>query len=83
MIEYWERTRVKGTGKEVQAEEIILHRRGADVVGMAMRRNPEMTRCDRLHMSTWESFTISLKDDDGQKSRKDITHDDRREEWCW
>lgn len=83
MIEHWEKTIVSGSGEKVHAREIILHRRGADVVGMAMRRNPEMTRCDELRMSTWKSFTISLEDDNKHWSRADIPHDDRREEWNW
>lgn len=83
MIEYWERSRVTGTGEKAQAEEIILHRRGADVVGMAMRRNPEMPKCDWIHVITVEAFMQIRRDEDGRKHRTDIPHDNRKEEWCW
>lgn len=65
MVEYWERTRVKGSGEKMQAEEIVIHRRGADAVGMAMRRNPDMPKCDRISVVTEEAF-LAFRQDPGQ-----------------
>lgn len=62
MVEYWERSRVKGSGEKMQAEEIVIHRRGADAVGMAMRRNPDMPKCDRIRVVTEERFIEVLWD---------------------
>ena len=62
MVEYWERSRVKGSREKMQAEEIVIHRRGADAVGMAMRRNPDMPKCDRISVVTEERFIEVLRD---------------------
>ena len=48
MIEHWERTQVVGRGPEGdEVRETVVHRRGEDALGMAMRRNPEMAGCGK------------------------------------
>lgn len=84
MTEYWQRTTVTGTGAEgFSATETILHRRGADVLGMAMRRNPGMAGCSRFETETEEVFTVR-RDEDGRRRKYDIPRDPRGgEEWDW
>ena len=83
MIEHWEKTLVSGSGAKVYAEEVVLHRRGEDAIVMAMRRNHEMTKCDTIWTDTEEVFALDIQDKDGRAHRRDIPHDDRREEWNW
>ena len=43
MIEHWERTKVVGHGADGEiTSENVLHRRGEDALGMAMKRNPQL-----------------------------------------
>ena len=83
MIEHWERTVVSGTGENVQATEVVLHKRGADALGMAMRRNPKMPACNRITMATMEAFT-QIREDERRRTVVDIPRDDRQgEEFDW
>ena len=83
MIEHWERTVVNGIGDNVQAKEIVLHKRGADALGMAMRRNPKMPACNRIELVTMEAFT-QIREDGTRRTREEITRDDRQgEEYEW
>ena len=81
-IEHWERTTVSGSGENVQAAETVLHVRGADALGMAMRRNQALAGCSRIEMLTEEAFTV-FREQDETRRRKDISRDDRSEEWDW
>ena len=83
MIEHWERTVVSGTGENVQAKEVVLHKRGADALGMAMRRNPKMPACNIITMATMEAFT-QVREDERRRTGADIPRDDRQgEEFDW
>ena len=75
MTEYWERTEVIGKGENREAREIVLHRRGADVLGMAIRRNPKMPGCSVFILNTEEAFTEERKTYGGRRKRADIPHD--------
>lgn len=85
MTERWEKTVVIGHGAEERyTKETVLHRRGADVLGMAMRRNPVMPGCSRFEMVTEEAFTLERTDGDGRRRKADVPRDERRsEEWDW
>lgn len=84
MTERWERTVVIGRGAEDRyTKETVLHRRGADVLSMAMRRNPVMPGCDVFVMTTMPAFVLERTDEDSRR-RMDIPRDERnREEWVW
>lgn len=83
MTERWEKTVVIGRGAEDRyTKETVLHRRGEDVLGMAMRRNPMMPGCDRFEMETVEAFALERMD--GDSRRRNIPRDERKsEEWDW
>ena len=84
MIEHWERTKVVGHGPDgVITSENVLHRRGEDALGMAMKRNPELAGCSRITMDTMEAFTRE-REDDTRRTREEIQRDDRQgEEYEW
>ena len=83
MTEHWEHTKVIGRGEnDKYAVETILHRRGADALGMAMRRNPVMPGCDWFHIETTDAFLIERVMEETQP--RIIPRDERsREEWVW
>ena len=85
MIEPWERSVVIGDGENVTASETVLHKRGQDVLGMAMRRNPLMAACSRIETITVEAFTQIREDMDSGRRKADIPRDPDRnqEEWDW
>ena len=81
MIEYWERSEVKGQKDGVTVVEFVLHRRGEDPMVMACRRSHALAGCDTFSVRTDESF-IQVKEEDEQKSKEDIPGDERRaEDW--
>ena len=84
MIEHWQRTTVTGMGPDGEmASERVLHKRGDDVLGMAMKRNPELAGCSRFAMDTEEAFT-QIREEDARRSAADIPRDDRQgEELDW
>lgn len=84
MIEHWERTLVVGRGPEGdEVRETVVHRRGEDALGMAMRRNPEMAGCGKVEIRTVEAFT-RIREDETRRARAEIQRDDRQgEEYEW
>ena len=83
MIEHWQRSVVTGGGENVNAREVILHKRGQDPLNMAMRRNPDMPACSVLHVFTQEAFT-QIREDGRIRRRMEIPRDDRQgEEFDW
>ena len=84
MIEHWERTKVVGHGADGEiTSENVLHRRGEDALGMAMRRNPKMPACNIITMATTEAFT-QIREDERRRTGADIPRDDRQgEEFDW
>lgn len=83
MIEHWERSVVTGTGPEVEATETVLHRRGDDVMQMAMRRNPQLAACSTISVRTAEAFT-RIREDEKRRTPAEIPRDDRQgEEFEW
>ena len=84
MIEHWERTKVVGHGLEgMTATETVLHKRGADVLGMAMKRNQALAGCSRFTIETEEAFSQE-RAEDRRKTAAEIPRDDRQgEEWDW
>ena len=85
MTEHWERTVVTGRGPEDRyAVETVLHRRGEDVLQMAMRRNPGMAGCDRIEMQTVEAFVQECRETEERRRKADIPRSgDKAEEWEW
>ena len=85
MTEHWERTVVKGHGPDdLYAVETVLHRRGEDVLQMAMRRNPGLAGCDRIEMQTVEAFVQECREAEERRRKDDIPRDSRQgEEWDW
>ena len=85
MTEHWERTVVTGRGPEdLYAVETVLHRRGDDVLQMAMRRNPALAGCTKVEMSTVEAFVQNCRDAEAKRKREDIPRDNRSgEDWDW
>ena len=85
MKENWERTVVTGHGPEgLYAVETVLHRRGDDVLQMAMRRNPALAGCNRIEMQTLEAFIQECRDKEARRKKSDIPRDNRNsEEWDW
>lgn len=85
MTEHWERTVVKGYGAEdLYAVETVLHRRGEDVMQMAMRRNPALAGCNRVEMQTMEAFIQECREKEEKRRKEDIPRDNRQgEEWDW
>lgn len=83
MTEHWERTVVTGHGPEDRyAVETVLHRRGEDVLQMAMRRNPGLAGCNRIEMQTVEAFVQECRE--AEERRRNIPRDEQnREEWIW
>ena len=82
IYEHWEKTEVIGRGENREAREVVLHRRGADVVGMAIRRNPKMQGCDTFTLRTVSAFKLERKRDDGRRKRKDIPRDENyQKDW--
>lgn len=84
MIEHWERTKVVGHGAEgMITSENVLHRRGEDALGMAMKRNPQLAGCNRITMDTMEAFT-RIREEEPRRTQADIPRDDRQgEELEW
>ena len=82
MTEHRERSVVLGSGEHAQAREIVLHRRGEDVMRMAMRRNPELAACSTVVISTEEAFVMDRAEEE-RRMPADIPRDERREEWGW
>jgi len=83
MIEHWERSTVHGKGPEDSVTETVLHRRGEDVLGMAMRRNPQLAGCSRFEITTVEAFTRE-KTEEPRRTQAEIPRDDRQgEELEW
>lgn len=74
MIERWQKTTVTGYSREAKKDfrETVLHMRGADALGMAMRRNPDLPGCDKFWIRTEEAFQILREEDDGARKRCDI-----------
>lgn len=85
MIEHWERTVVAGRGENGRyTVETILHRRGEDALGMAMRRNPMMPGYSRFEIRTAEAFTQNRETEANRRRKDDIERDGQRlEEWDW
>lgn len=85
MTEHWERTVVTGRGPEDRyAVETVLHRRGEDVLQMAMRRNPGLAGCDRIEMQTVEAFVQECLEAEEQRKKDYIPRDSRQgKEWDW
>lgn len=83
MIEHWQRSVVSGSGENVNAREVILHKRGQDPLNMAMRRNPDMPACNVVNVFTQEAFT-QIREDGRIRRRTEIPRDDRQgEEFDW
>lgn len=83
MIEHWERSTVSGKGNDVEARETVLHRRGEDALGMAMRRNPQLAACSTIEVQTVEAFTREVAEEP-RRTGADIPRDDRQgEEFEW
>ena len=83
MIEHWQRSVVSGSGENVNAREVILHKRGQDPLNMAMRRNPDMPACSVVYVFTREAFT-QIREDERRRTRAEIPRDDRQgEEFEW
>lgn len=83
MIEHWERSVVSGTGENISASETVIHRRGEDVLRMAMRRNPELAACGRVEIRTAEAFQEDRQAEDARRP-EDIPRDRKNsEEWEW
>ena len=81
MIEHWERTMVVGQGPEGrEASETVVHRRGEDVLGMAMRRNPEMAGCSRFEMRTVEAFT-RIRDRTTRHTYRKVPEHNMSQDW--
>lgn len=85
MTEYWERSRVSGTGENGRkATEEILHRRGADPVVMACRRSNYMAGCSKFTVETGEAFIQIRAEEQSAKKRREIPKDLRNQEaWDW
>ena len=83
MIEHWERSAVIGYSADGERTcETVIHRRGEDVLGMAMRRNPELASCSRVEIRTAEAFAEERQTEDVRKP-EDIPRDRNGEEWEW
>jgi len=84
MTERWLRTMVTGKGPDgVVESEMVLHREGEDVLGMAMRRNPALAGCSTFAMDTEKAFT-QQRAEDARRTGADIPRDDRQgEEFDW
>ena len=83
MTEHWEKTIVIGRGPEDRyAKETVLHKRGADALGMAMRRNQMMPGCDWFEIETTDAFLLEKVNEDTRR-KEDIPRDKRGEEWEW
>lgn len=79
MIEHWQRSEVTGTGENIKVAEVVLHRRGQDALGMAMRRNSKLPACNRISIITEEAFVLN-REDDTRRIRAEIPRDDRQGE---
>lgn len=84
MIEHWQRSVVTGFGPEgTTVSETVLHKRGDDVLGMAMKRNHELAGCSRITTETEEAFHQE-RAEDARRTGADIPRDDRQgEEFDW
>ena len=85
MTEYWEKTEVRGTDEEKRTwMETVLHRRGADPMVMAFRRNQGLAGCGRVQMETVEVFIMD-RAEERRRVREDIPRDGRQDEaeWEW
>ena len=84
MIEYWERSAVIGYSEDGErTSETVIHRRGEDVLQMAMRRNPELPACSRVEIRTAEAFQEERQAEETRRP-DDIPRGKRNsEEWEW
>lgn len=84
MIEHWERSAVIGYSEDGERTcETVIHRRGEDVLRMAMRRNPELAACGRVEIRTAEAFQEDRQAEDARRP-EDIPRGQRNsEEWEW
>ena len=79
MTEYWERSRVTGTkkgegGQGYTTTQTVLHRRGADPVVMACRRDQQMACCERISVDTEESFQVERHGLPVRRAKDEIPH---------
>ena len=85
MMEYWQKTKVLGTDDEKNSHiETVLHKRGADPMVMAFRRNQGLAGCGRVQMETEEVFIMD-RAEECRRVREDIPRDGRQDEaeWEW
>ena len=84
MTEYWERSIVRGTGEEGKyAEETVLHRRGANVLQLAIRRNKALAGCRVFIVETAEAFQLQREDPEQRRKYADIPKSGTGVEWDW
>lgn len=84
MIEHWERSAVIGYSEDGErACETVLHRRGADALQMAMRRNPELAACSRVEIRTAEAFQEDRQAEDARRPEDIPRGRNNSEEWEW
>lgn len=77
MTEHWMESTVRGWDESQKKEitEVILHRRGADPMVLACRRNGELAGLSRIRVSTVELFSQERRDPEKHRQRKDISFD--------
>ena len=63
-METWEQSLITGYNPEEKrtVRETVLHRRGADALQMAIRRNQGLPGCQKFTIETEEMFTEFLKE---------------------
>ena len=84
MTEYWERSIVRGTGEEGKnATEYVLHRRGADVLQLAIRRNKALAGCRVFTVETAEAFQLQREDPERRRKYAEIPKSGTGVEWDW
>ena len=84
MTEYWERSTVRGNGEEGKyAEETVLHRRGEDVLQLAIRRNHALAGCKTFSVETAEAFQVQRGDPERRRRYDEIPRSGQGEEWDW
>ena len=81
MIEYWERSEVKGVKDGTTVVEFVLHKRNEDPMVMACRRNHALAGCDTFSVKTDEAF-MQVREDEEKRTKDDIPGDPHAaEEW--
>ena len=84
MIEKWERSAVIGYSEDGErASETVIHRRGADALQMAMRRNPELAACCRVEIRTEEAFAEERQAEETRRPADIPRGQKNSEEWEW